>query len=285
MLKGISSLFAILLVLVAVGIGVSGYIIVKQSPTTTTIPIRTTTTIIPETTSTTPVTTTLSLLPTNLWNNPNHVFHFSGDSYSSIDEIKDYSVGNPSFTVDRIFGNILSLNGSGEGLVFPGISDMPISPTQWSVDFWFYRKGTGDKTIDPYTGEGFIFSTYNYDRLGFQIGDLYGRGLLFFWNYQGSVCETPQAMTSGDEFKDQTWQYGAVVCNKTHVLLYLNGDLRNSTSCNCPEFVSFPEENVAIGVDLRDRRGYGFNGLIDEVRVWRRVLTEDEILDNWEAGR
>lgn len=68
MLKGISSLFAILLVLIIVGVGISGYILVSQSTTTTT----TTTTIAQETTTSTTTTipikittssTTTSTLP------------------------------------------------------------------------------------------------------------------------------------------------------------------------------------------------------------------------------
>ena len=58
-------------------------------------------------------------------------------------------------------------------------------------------------------------------------------------------------------------------------LLYVNGELENEVD-HPEDQVSKGEEPIWIGT-LNQGYSQTWNGLIDEVRVWSSVLTEDEI--------
>ena len=58
-------------------------------------------------------------------------------------------------------------------------------------------------------------------------------------------------------------------------LLYVNGELENEVD-HPEDEVGKGEKSIWIGV-LNEGYAQAWNGLIDEVRIWSTVLTEDEI--------
>ena len=58
-------------------------------------------------------------------------------------------------------------------------------------------------------------------------------------------------------------------------LLYVNGELENEVD-HPEDEVGKGEKSIWIGI-LNEGYAQAWNGLIDEVRIWSIVLTEDEI--------
>jgi len=69
------------------------------------------------------------------------------------------------------------------------------------------------------------------------------------------------------------WSYLVATNNKTHTKLYVNGVLDNTwTDSGTP---SSTTNDLGIGAYTSGQ--YSFNGIIDEVQIWNRSLTADEI--------
>ena len=115
-------------------------------------------------------------------------------------------------------------------------------------------------------------------RTGFQAGDVYN---LFSWNeskfWARVNAKDGQQISSKSLLKDKSWIHLAYVYNgKTKKqLLYVNGELENEVD-HPEDEVGKGEKPLWIGI-LNQGYAQAWNGLIDEVRIWSTVLTEDEI--------
>lgn len=223
---------------------------------------------------------------TNVWGiNSSLVLHFDSDaSDSSPNGFTGVLSSNSSSTPNYIsgkFGNAVDFDTNDyQGYIFPSLGLH--NPPYWSVELWFYRKGNSN----DFRKEGEMFRTYTDTRAGFQISDNWIKHKKFsYHDYDGNCLywKGNEALTA-DSFPDNAWNYGVVVCNSTHILLYLNGTLKNTTFCNCSSFNSFPSTGASVGIDLRNNESYAWNGSIDEVRVWNKALSTDEIFHNWNNG-
>jgi prepilin-type N-terminal cleavage/methylation domain-containing protein len=94
--------------------------------------------------------------------------------------------------------------------------------------------------------------------------------LAAYW-YDGSS----NVKQAGPNLSASQWYHAAVTYDGSDIRLYLDGNERNSSA----ELNMSPPSADAIEIS-RDPGGGGsrhFDGLLDDVRVYRRVLTEDEI--------
>ena len=84
-----------------------------------------------------------------------------------------------------------------------------------------------------------------------------------------------------NNIRNKTWHHIAATCNDTSVKIYLNGEILNPPGRLPPElklnFRGINDEDLRIGC-AKGKPGYAFeDGLIDEVAIWSRALSEDEI--------
>jgi len=87
--------------------------------------------------------------------------------------------------------------------------------------------------------------------------------------------------SSGNLFTD-VWTHAAFVYNKTHMLLYKNGVLVGST----PKAGAISTNNAA-SIWIGDNPGANrkqFDGVIDEVKIYNRSLSESEIYQEYQDG-
>jgi len=115
-------------------------------------------------------------------------------------------------------------------------------------------------------------------RAAWQAGDVYN---LFSWNeskfWARVNAKDGQQISSTSILEDKEWMHLAYVYDgKTKKQrLYVNGELENEVDHPEAE-VSSGQEPLWIGT-LNQGYAQTWNGLIDEVRIWSSVLTEDEI--------
>jgi hypothetical protein len=79
-------------------------------------------------------------------------------------------------------------------------------------------------------------------------------------------------LATPNKYNDGNWYHAVAVYNGSKMMIYVNGQLVASASH------SGPLQNTAHTVKIgRSDGGWPFNGTIDEVRVYNRSLTEEEI--------
>lgn len=173
--------------------------------------------------------------------------------------------GNPEFVPGRIRGTALKLNSS---LDYVTISESPdFSVTSFTLSVWV--------KIPRPIPEGWR-TIVEHNRWGRNWFGLWksanGNKFHFRWTNSGKATEDYHSTISPD-----SWYHVAATYDATEktAKLYLNGRLDVTV-----QNASAPEPVVAklrIGKNLDDNEE--FEGIIDEVRVYNRVLDEQEIKD------
>jgi len=196
-------------------------------------------------------------------------YPFEGNANDSSGKGRNGSgVGNPTFAAGKI-GQAVSLNGSNyvEITGYKGV----LGGHAFSIAAWIKSISTGDATIVCWG------SSTNGQRVDFRLfeGRLrveHGNG-----NLQGNTV-----------LADDQWHHVTLTVTENAsisypaVRLYLDGNDDSQTTTDPDMF------NIVASVDVNiGRRGThndrSFQGLIDDVRIYDRVLTQEEIA--WLAGR
>jgi hypothetical protein len=95
-------------------------------------------------------------------------------------------------------------------------------------------------------------------------------------------------LTGSTTFSENTWYHVAVVSNGTSYKLYVNGQEEGLTitgGANSGDWLGDTDkrDNITIGVFKRAALDDFFNGIIDEVRLYKRALSANEIKQNMNA--
>lgn len=167
---------------------------------------------------------------------------------------------------------VVSKTGFGEyALEFDGSNDCYID---CGTDLVLDRGITVEAWIKPQSGTGHVVNRGgSWSESGYS--------LFLFKNKIRTELQKPGAhfIFDGPASILDRWQHVAFTWDdrsKT-IILYLNGNPSSSPK----QFtgpLEMPSQSLAIGKN--ERRGYGFHGEIDEVRIWNRALSEAEINAN-----
>jgi sialidase-1 len=210
------------------------------------------------------------------------VLHWSFDEADG-DQVKDSS-GNGldadlggAQRVRGSFGQALLLDGSSLGIELTDTPLIHFGREDFSLDFWLCPKGLA---IDSPHPRRRLFDKgmwpdvwWNVDvlcdgRLRMELGD--GSG-------PGGTTESDTGVA------DQAWSHVAIVVDRQNqrTSTYVNGTLVGTKALPAGFNTSFdtPGKSFTTG-------GWQpFQGLLDEVRVYRRALTPEEIRSRWEETR
>jgi hypothetical protein len=80
-----------------------------------------------------------------------------------------------------------------------------------------------------------------------------------------------------------SWSHVAGTYDGSALKFYLNGVLDSTSDFPTPLEIGTNDLNVIVGASIDDPRY--FSGVIDEVRVWNRALSEKEIAGNMNKGK
>ncbi|OIN95826.1 hypothetical protein AUJ66_08170 [Candidatus Desantisbacteria bacterium CG1_02_38_46] len=194
-------------------------------------------------------------------------------AYWSFDEgsksiAKDYSGNgndaniNGAKIVDGMCGKALSI-GSGNYAVCGGGLELGfLFPADYSLEVWVKQSSKDPQAyISKWTGHGGKPAWWlGYYQDIVQFGDYYEGG---------------QARITGTDIADDQWHYLVGVRESTNLSLYIDGE-KVAEGQSPGEVSGDNPAEVKIGC-FGDRTGWPFKGLIDEVRVYCRALTEKEI--------
>ena len=107
-------------------------------------------------------------------------------------------------------------------------------------------------------------------------------GTITFWDYATSAYGFATTQYSTRTVNNNTWKHVAFVKNGTSGRYYIDGVADASPTAAAD--VTYGSNDFVIGKNYRDNNAF-FNGLIDEVRVYNRALSPDEVKRLYNMGR
>jgi len=170
----------------------------------------------------------------------------------------------PSWTSSGESGSALEFDGVDDYVDIPHSESLDISGDEISVGMWVYYTGSGsDHPLLSKHNEGWIWDPIN----GFVFG--YGFVLDFFWGVAGN---NTKANTLPGASKN-VWQYLVGTYDRNQLKVYVNGNLSSSLDWTNP--IGSTTQDLWIG--HAERLNAYFNGSIDNIMIFNRSLTENEI--------
>jgi hypothetical protein len=186
--------------------------------------------------------------------------------------------GGPTRTIGKV-GQALSFNGTSDYIsttstVLNGVS-------QFSVAFWIKPNAFAEFWYGGAMNNG------QYGTFG-TAANYYGYSNTFIAEIQVSSGQTCGGPVAQNNFAAGAWYHyvavfdGTQIDNATRLKIYLNGVQQTLVfDCTVPAISYDPGTNLSIG-----RGGLSYlDGLLDEVRIYNRALTAQEILRLYNLGR
>jgi len=175
----------------------------------------------------------------------------------------DGAISGATLNSSGKFGNAYDFDGSND---YIGIKGFDMTNGTMSISAWIYfpigSSTQGDMMLQAKeaTGEGLEFYGYHEDvvTLRWKLND-------------GNDGRIEVAHNEGE------WGYFVGEYNRTHVKLFKNGILESSYEVTDAGISVSSAEDWNIGRNAYSGGTNYFNGSIDEVRIWDRALTQEEI--------
>lgn len=195
-------------------------------------------------------------------------YPFSGNANDASGNGNSGTVSGATLTADR-FGNpnsAYSFDGVNSQITLPIFANMANSVT---LSTWFNAKEfyPGQRAIH-------IISLFGRDSLPWTGAAFYVNNAGFFGYGLGFSDGTNEIIDTTISITKNTWYHGALVYDGTRLRVYLNGSLVGTHTYN--KTLSNLPVSSFIGLD-RPSGGQYFNGLLDDVRIYKRALSASEI--------
>jgi hypothetical protein len=184
------------------------------------------------------------------------------------------NIFDPSVLVDGQRGKALAFDGSGTYAYFTAPADadvgLPISRARnYSVLLWVKGKGTGQNDRRFFSESS---STVNDPLVNLGTHNAGADDTIdIFIRNSGTKVNHAHSPTAG---LDDTWHHIAWTYDNAQGRLYIDGQLDYTASFTPGPT---PYDTTSIGAIVRATPGSYFTGIVDEVALWERVLTPEEI--------
>ncbi len=168
----------------------------------------------------------------------------------------------------------------GNALGFDGVNDYLDAGNASSLDI------TGNLTIEAWVKPERLETAHIVKKAsrdstdGYELSLSESTGKAYFRVNQNTSHNTYKLFSKSSYPLDgNTWVHLVGVYNRAQVQIYFNGNLENNRSG--PAKIISNTDNLKIGGPDLSRY---FNGTIDEVRIWNRALSPEEIKASYDAG-
>lgn len=217
------------------------------------------------------------------------LLHFNETSANSApggtDALDSSGLGNNANESGGVTFGAVGITGS--AFLFDGIDDSVEVPAQsvisplnaMTMEAWIYwRGGNQEGNLENIITNGHPFRALRLTEPGHWYG---GNKLLADVRFRNGACGSSgdTQLYSNDDLAVNTWNHVAMTYNGSVFAIYVNGQLDNSM--NRTGLICSPSINTFIGTEQAD---YFFNGSIDEVAIYNRSLSSNEIRDHFVRG-
>jgi hypothetical protein len=176
---------------------------------------------------------------------------------------------NDAAFADGVGGQAFSLDGVDDYIQVPSPVNLPLGNEPRTIDVWF--KTPRDLTAS--TESAIVqYGTANYYQMFGLITSANAPGKLYFYGHGSDLSGTTT-------IQRDTWYHGAVTYDGSTLRLYVNGQLEGSA----PMSLNTVMDGNGLTIGYR-HEGSRWEGLIDEVGVFDRALTSEEIVAVYNAG-
>lgn len=202
-------------------------------------------------------------------------YPFTGNANDGSGNGNNGTVNGATLTSDR-FGNTnsaYSFNGTSNFISVPNVAVQGTSAR--TTSFWFKTNSVnGGMIIATGSGSNQNGATYNIRVLN--------EGYLSFMGGNFTSCCYDYNPTSGLNVKDNNWHNGVVTFNSGTFKFYIDGILNSTFNIS----INTIGQSNFIGKsnDIDIGNSSFFNGLIDDIGIWNRVLTDTEISTLYNAN-
>jgi len=171
-------------------------------------------------------------------------------------------------------GGALEFDGSDDYVDLPIVSTL--EPTLVTLSVW----ARGDKTNNTFAL--IVADDGSVDDYGIHIKDSGStRRIKYQINASGGITSVNHSFDNGDNIMSDQWNHYALTYDGVVSTLYFNGASINSDTTATGNILYPNVIKIAIA---RDADNY-FGGLIDEVRIYNRALSADEVQRLYNLGR
>lgn len=199
------------------------------------------------------------------------VAHDSADSYNGAIYSATWATGE--------IGGALSFDGTNDYVDFGDVDEFEFGSSNFSIAFWFYTQGTHDLGGD-HSGYGDVISKYNYSVGRQWLFQQSPAGNINFASYTSSG--SGEGLTSHNGYQYQ-WVHCVGVREGSTKRLYINGDLDNTGTTQ--GVATGKTTKVFLGtIEDTSHKYQLFNGKIDDVRVYNRALSAQEVFELYQLG-
>jgi hypothetical protein len=169
-------------------------------------------------------------------------------------------IGSPTWVNGKL-GKSLSFDGVDDYVRVERSSSLDVT-AQVTVETWVYPRAYDNHIVsrviggDPYSAHVYVIGTS-------------GDGKAHY-----SVNHSPMAAHSEATISLRTWTHLAMTYNGSHVCLYVNGTFDSKYAQTGP----INTTSCWLGIGCKPQCGLAyFNGIIDDVRIYNRALSQQEI--------
>jgi curved DNA-binding protein CbpA len=198
-------------------------------------------------------------------------WHFEGDAKDSSGNRNDGA--NGATFVEGRFGKALDLNERNNYIAIP--NSQSLNPTQITVETWvkFNRLspiGHWDNQFLIAKGNdrtrGSYYLSQNHDQFHFYIG--------------ANGIDQVYSHTSSQNLETNRWYHVTGTYDGLNIIIYVNGVLQGKTSANVTIGNS---ESLYFGYQKLPQWEYYLDGSLDDVRIYNRALSAEEIKASYEG--
>jgi hypothetical protein len=221
------------------------------------------------------------------WRLDNDAKDSAGDNHGVLE-------GGASIVADAQRGNVLSLDGVDDLVSIPDSADFDIT-ADFTVAFWIKLPETFDSSSATCLPPIGMFGSNDYQMLFTLVGAGYTSGIpadmmppqgsmVFKVEDKSSGLAMLYASTATTLWEADTWYHVTGVYNDADVTgyIYVDGELQGSTMTQDSTSALLENVNAPIEIGRCQLEQLGgsvnyFHGRIDDVRIYSRALSEDDI--------
>lgn len=190
-----------------------------------------------------------------------------------------------------IYGATWTNGVSGDALSFDGIDDYveivdanDLDLNKFSIHFWIKAPPRTTGYWGTVLVKGVEYTSENY---GAFLGDGIGTDLnkiRYQFTKGGGCCENYKILDSLSDFADNSWHHFIGTYDGSNMKIYRDGILDCSLAMDITPDINDYKLTIGMRLDEYLSNSDFLNGIIDEVRIYNRALSESEIQQLYDQG-
>ncbi len=167
------------------------------------------------------------------------------------------------FTEDRFNEENGAMSFNGTSNYIGELDPSSLLTTKYSVSAWFKSNST--------TPLNTIFATES-SSYGFQVGFLNQPNIGEISFYSGAGGNNDSLISSSNNYNNNNWHHVVFTRDGNNIYLYINGELDSSRLR-----VNLNLTDLSLQIGNHRNLSRHFNGLLDDIRIYNRAISEEEV--------